>query len=76
MPSAVPTTRWAWPWSLAFYRHPQRPDGIIYHSRLNESLNIAVYDRAVPDLVADDVIFLTEAAELAEILNRLGVKII
>jgi hypothetical protein len=37
--------------SEAFYSHPDRPDGILYPSRLNEERNIALYDRAVGKLV-------------------------
>lgn len=39
-------------WSLAFYRHPSQPDGIIYPSRFNEETNLAVYDRAIGKLRA------------------------
>ena len=37
-------------WSVAFYEHPEAPDGIIYPSRLNLETNLAIYDRAVPKL--------------------------
>jgi len=29
-------------WSLAFYEHPSKPDGIIYPSRLNGATNLAI----------------------------------
>lgn len=35
-------------WSKAFHEHPERVDGILYPSRLNEQRNIAVYARALP----------------------------
>jgi hypothetical protein len=33
-------------WSLAFWLHKQRPHGILYPSRLNEEINLALYDIA------------------------------
>ena len=33
-------------WSLAFWLHKQRPHGILYPSRLNEEINLALYDVA------------------------------
>lgn len=37
-------------WSLAFHEHPAQPDGIIYPSRLNGEINLAIYDRAIGKL--------------------------
>jgi len=37
-------------WSLAIYDHPAKVDGIIYPSRLNGEVNLAIYDRAVTRL--------------------------
>lgn len=37
-------------WSAFFHDHPDRPDGIIYPSRLDGGINLAVYDRAVTSL--------------------------
>jgi hypothetical protein len=34
-------------WSLAFWLHKQHPDGILYPSRLNEEINLALYDVAL-----------------------------
>lgn len=36
-------------WSLAFHGHPERPDGVIYASRLNGETCLAVYERAIAD---------------------------
>ncbi|MCL2776786.1 MAG: RES family NAD+ phosphorylase [Polyangiaceae bacterium] len=34
-------------WSLAFYRHPQKPDGIAYRARHDPSrVSVAIFDRA------------------------------
>jgi hypothetical protein len=37
-------------WSLAFWSHGARPDGLVYPSRLNGEACVAVYDRALPKL--------------------------
>jgi hypothetical protein len=37
-------------WSLAFWLHKQRPHGILYYSRLNDEINIALYDVALPSI--------------------------
>lgn len=37
-------------WSVAFYEHPEQPDGIVYPSRLNGETNLAIYGRAVGKL--------------------------
>jgi hypothetical protein len=39
-------------WSATFHKHPARPDGVIYPSRLNGETNLAVYDRAIDKLAA------------------------
>jgi RES domain len=62
-------------WSLAFYQHPSQPDGIIYPSRLNEDVNLAIYDRAVPKLREVSTTALIEAPGFAEVLNNLLVAI-
>src|SRR5258707_15437325 len=36
-------------WSLAFWLHNQRPHGILYPSRLNEEINLVLYDVALPE---------------------------
>lgn len=37
-------------WSLAFHEHHAPPDGILYPSRLNGEINLAIYDRAIGKL--------------------------
>jgi RES domain-containing protein len=37
-------------WSLAFWLHKEHPDGILYPSRLNEEINLALYDVALPKM--------------------------
>ena len=34
-------------WSRAFWSHDEKPEGIVYDSRLNGETNIAIYDRAL-----------------------------
>jgi hypothetical protein len=63
-------------WSVAFYDHPEKPDGIIYPSRLNLETNLAIYDRAVPKLELHSVIPLINAGGLAGVLNDLSVSLV
>jgi hypothetical protein len=62
--------------SLALYQHSDRPDGIWYPSRLNGQENIAVYDRAVPNLSAGPRRKLGICPELAPILANYRIAII
>jgi hypothetical protein len=62
-------------WSLAFYRHPSQPDGIIYPSRLNEDTNLAIYDRATAKLREVGNTHLIGAPGFAEVLDDLRVAI-
>lgn len=62
-------------WSLAWHEHPERPDGIIYPSRLNGQTNLAVFHRAVPKLRAIGVRRLIRATGLAAVLNDLLVEL-
>ncbi len=62
-------------WSLAFYRHPSAPDGIIYPSRINGQTNLAVYDRAVLKLKAVHSTPLIKAPDLGPCLNALDIGI-
>jgi hypothetical protein len=62
-------------WSLAFYQHPSRPDGIIYSSRLNDDTNLAIYDRAVPKLREVSNTPLIDAPGFAKVLDDLLVAI-
>lgn len=57
------------------YRHPDRPDGIVFHSRLNGSLNVAVYGRAVRALRPVKVFSLATAVGLSDILGDFDVAI-
>lgn len=63
-------------WSVAFYEHPEVPDGIIYPSRLNLETNLAIYDRAVPKLESYNLIPLINAPGLASVLDDLAVAIV
>ena len=63
-------------WSIAFYEHPEKPDGVIYPSRLNSEINLAIYDRAIPKLVVDVEVPLIAASGLASILNDLKVALV
>jgi len=63
-------------WSVAFYEHPEKPDGIIYPSRLNLETNLAIYDRAVRKLIVHRVMPLIDAAGLANVLDDLKVALV
>lgn len=63
-------------WSLAFYEHPSRPDGIIYPSRLNGHVNLAVYGRAVPKLRPIRIRPLLGVPGLATVLDDLHIALI
>ncbi|MGV0875907.1 RES family NAD+ phosphorylase [Martelella sp. FLE1502] len=63
-------------WSLAFYEHKRSPDGIIYPSRLNGHVNLAVFDRAVSKLAAKRVVPLMGAPGLASVLREFLVALV
>jgi hypothetical protein len=63
-------------WSVLFHDHPIAPDGIIYPSRLNEEINLAIYDRAVSKLAVHRVFSLIDAPGLAGVLNGLRVALV
>jgi hypothetical protein len=63
-------------WSLAFHEHPEKPDGIIYPSRLNAETNLAIYDRAISKLTAGNVTPLINARGLAQVLDELKVALV
>lgn len=63
-------------WSLAFHEHPSRPDGIIYPSRLNGHVNLAVYGRAVPKLRPVRIRPLLSMPELATVLDDLNIALV
>ena len=60
-------------WSVAFHEHPDRPDGIVYPSRLNGEINLAVYDRAIHKLGAGSHGPLLQQPGLASVLRDLKV---
>ena len=60
-------------WSVVFHDHPQAPDGIIYPSRLNGQVNLAIYGRAVAKLRPQRLRRLSDVAELAPVLDDLEV---
>lgn len=62
-------------WSVAFHEHPSTVDGIIYPSRLNGQVNLAIYGRAVPKLRPIRLRRLIDVAELAPVLDDLEVAI-
>ena len=63
-------------WALALWRHPARPDGLLYRSRLDPSRYCAaVYDRAADALTAVRLGSLTDRAHeqlLAVLLETYG----
>ncbi len=63
-------------WSAAFHEHPANIDGIIYPSRLNDEVNLAIYERAVPALASHHTSPLISAQGFASVLNDLKVALI
>jgi hypothetical protein len=63
-------------WSVAFYEHPEAPDGIVYPSRLNEDTILAVYDRAIAKLSVQRTLSLMKAPGFADVLNSLKVALV
>ena len=63
-------------WSLAFYEHPSKPDGIIYPSRLNGATNLAIYDRSIAKLRPKRVVTLRGAPGLAQVLEDFRVALV
>lgn len=62
-------------WSLAFHEHPQAPDGIIYPSRLNSQINLAIYGRAVSKLKTVRLRRLIDVGELGPVLTDLRIAL-
>jgi hypothetical protein len=62
--------------SLALYRHPNKPDGISYSSRLNEAENLAIFDRSVSKLRAGPRRKLASCPELGQILDRYRINLV
>ncbi|MDC7787465.1 RES family NAD+ phosphorylase [Rhodoplanes sp. TEM] len=63
-------------WSVAFHEHAEKPDGIIYPSRLNGHTSLAIFDRAITKLQAVRTMKLIAAPGLAAVLNDLKVSIV
>lgn len=64
-------------WSVAFWDHASRPDGIHYRSRLTEDFNICVYDRALPRIRATRVRQLMDChSEMTDIITRYRLAIV
>jgi hypothetical protein len=63
-------------WSVAFYEHPTRIDGIVYPSRLNSEINLAVYDRSVSKLEPLRGHDLKRAPGMADVLDDFLVALI
>ncbi|KJB91306.1 hypothetical protein N826_31235 [Skermanella aerolata KACC 11604] len=79
IPSDVVRGRTQWlarKWSLAIYSHPAAVDGIIYPSRLNGEVNIAVYDRAVSKLMSSSTGDLRRASGIDQVLEDFLVALI
>jgi hypothetical protein len=62
-------------WSVVFHEHPTAPDGIIYPSRLNEEINLAIYGRAISKVRLGRLSTLLEARGFADVLNTFKVAL-
>lgn len=58
-------------WALAFFLHPQAPDGIYYQSRLNGEFNLAIFDRAIGKLNVDGAMSVTASTEYFNLIESL-----
>ena len=64
-------------WSLAFWLHKQRPHGILYASRLNEEICLALYDVALPNVrVSTTRPFVEYKAEVASLIREFKLAIV
>lgn len=64
-------------WSRAIWLHGEKPDGIIYESRLNGETNIAVFDRGLSKIVVKSVVpLLDRRAEMAQIFTDFDLSIV
>lgn len=64
-------------WSLALWGHNSQPDGILFPSRLNMELDMALFDRAVPKIRHAKVVpLLHQYREMADILRRFELSIV
>ena len=62
-------------WAVAFHDHPAAIDGVIYPSRLNGQINVAIFDRSVAKLEPLRVRPLLHAPRLADVLDDLLVAL-
>ena len=64
-------------WSLAFWLHQEHPDGIVYPSRLNGEINLALYDIALPKVrVSSKRPFLEHRAEVGSLIREFKLAIV
>ncbi len=64
-------------WGLAIHEHDTSPDGLIFPSRLNDEVNIAVFDRALSKLSCRaSGPLLDRASELAAVIDTLALAIV
>ena len=63
-------------WSQAFHDHPQKVNGILYRSRINGDINLAVFNRAIVDLTGNGNIPLVEVEDFAPMIERMHVALI
>lgn len=64
-------------WSRAFWLHDEKPDGIIYDSRLNGETNVVLFDRALTKLrVTAAGPLLDFRKEVAQILDDFAIAIV
>jgi hypothetical protein len=64
-------------WSLDFWLHKQRPHGILYYSRLNDEINMALYDVALPSIRVSTTRSLLEyRTEVARLIREFKLAIV
>lgn len=64
-------------WSLAFWKHPSAPEGVLYRSRLDDDyLCVALYDRAAAKIRAADTTPLIRHPNCDAALERYRIQIV
>lgn len=63
-------------WSVEMHEHPELVDGIIYPSRLNGEVNLAIYGRAVWKLAVAQTTPLIAARGLARVLDKYLISLV
>ena len=63
-------------WSLAIHEHPANVDGLLYPSRLNAEVNLAIYDRAISKLGSVGKRDLATAPGIGHVLDEYLVALI